>query len=215
MQAAQAAPLPEWLPAAAPAAAPAFAPEPEPVPAWAPPPPKQSKLLVYMGAALVVALLGAGGYVVRGQLIAHQTDGASLASPTPFGSDYERADRFLNQELAPSITAVDKTLPALTSSCTAQLPPSCRDAIAVTDKAMRDTSTVIDKGDIPPCIADSVTTFTKDWSAMQAGLDMALGGYTSASNELIARGLIAFSTAAKPLKTDADAMQTAELTCKH
>ena len=26
---------------------------------------------------------------------------------------------------------------------------------------------------------------------------------------------LAFGTAAKPLKTDADAMQTAELTCKH
>jgi len=207
---------PEWLPAAPQAAPPPpFVPEPEPAPAWAPPPPRQSKLLLYLAGGLVVVLLGAGGWVVRGQILAQQTDGGSLASPTPFGSDYERADRFLNTELAPSINEVDKTLPALTSSCTAKLPPSCRDAIAVTDQKMRDTSKVIDKGDIPPCIADSVTQFTKDWSAMEAGLEMALGGYTSGSNELVARGLIAFGTAAKPLKTDADAMQKAELTCKH
>jgi len=206
---------PEWLPAAPLAPPPAVVSEPEPAPAWAPPP-RQSKLLVYFVGALVGALLlGGGGWVVRGQLMAHQADGGSLASPTPFGSDYERADRFLNTELAPSINEVDKTLPALTSSCTAKLPPSCRDAIAVTDQKMRETSKVIDKGDIPPCIANSVTQFTTDWSAMEAGLEMALGGYTSGSNELIARGLIAFGTAAKPLKTDADAMQKAELTCKH
>ena len=215
-QAAPPAARPDWLPAAPQAAppAPAFVPEPEPAPAWAPPAPPQSRLLIYISAALVVAVLGAGGWLVRGQMLAHQ-DTASLASPTPFGSDYQRADRFLNAELAPSVVEVDKTLPALTSNCTAKLPPGCRDAIAVTDQKMRDTSKVIDKGDIPPCIAPSVTQFTNDWSAMEAGLEMALGGYTSGSNELVARGLIAFGTAAKPLKTDADAMQTAELTCKH
>ena len=221
VQAVHGEPRPDWLPAepAAPPPPPpapaAFIPEPEQAPPWAQQPPRQSKMLVYASVALVIAVLSAGGWIVRGQILAHQTDNASFASPTPFGSDYERADRFLNTELAPSITEVDKTLPTLTSACTAKLPPSCRDAIAVTDQKMRDTSKVIDKGDIPPCISDSVTAFTKDWSGMEAGLDMALGGYTSGSNELVARGLIAFGTAAKPLKTDGDAMQKAEATCKH
>ncbi len=64
-------PQPEWLPAAPQAPPPpAFVPEPEPAPAWAPPPPQQSKLLVYLAAGLVVVLLGAGGWVVRGQMLA-------------------------------------------------------------------------------------------------------------------------------------------------
>jgi hypothetical protein len=85
----------------------------------------------------------------------------------------------------------------------------------VADQKMRDTSKVIDQGDIPPCISTAMDQFTKDWTATQSGLDQALGGYQSSSNELIARGLIAFGQNAQRLKPDADAVDKAELTCKH
>lgn len=152
--------------------------------------------------------------MVRSQLLASQSSG-SYASPTPFGSDYDRADRFLTSQLVPAIVEVNKTFPAVESNCTAQLPLSCRDAIAVTDQKMRDAGKVIDQGDIPPCIADAMAKFSKDWTAAQNGLDAALGGYQSTSNELIARGLLNFVQNYQLLKPDADAVDKAKLTCKH
>jgi hypothetical protein len=209
---------PAWLPsppAAPPPPAVDFLPEPEPVPAWAPPARPQSRLVVYVSIGLLVAVLTFGGWMVRGQLLAANQSGATLASPTPFGSDYDRADRFLNGQLVPAIVEVNKTFPAIESNCTAQLPLSCRDAIAITDQKMRDAGKVIDQGDIPPCIADAMAKFSKDWTAAQNGLDAALGGYQSTSNELIARGLINFVQNYQLLKPDADAVDKAKLTCKH
>jgi len=208
---------PAWLPeppAASPPPPLSFVPEPEPVPAWVTPARTQSRLLVYVSVGLLAAVIAFGGWMgVRGMLLANQNTG-SLASPTPFGSDYDRADRFLTGQLVPAIVEVNKTFPAVQTNCTAQLPLSCRDAIAVTDQKMRDAGKVIDQGDIPPCIADAMAKFTKDWTAAQNGLDAALGGYQSTSNELIARGLISFVQNYQLLKPDADAVDKAKLTCK-
>lgn len=209
---------PAWLPSPPPAPPPpavAFLPEPEPVPAWAPPARPQSRLVVYVSIGLLVAVLTFGGWMVRGQLLAANQSGGTFASPTPFGSDYDRADRFLTGQLVPAIIEVNKTFPAVQSNCTAQLPLSCRDAIAVTDQKMRDAGKVIEQGDIPPCIADAMAKFTKDWTAAQNGLDAALGGYQSTSRELIARGLLNFVQNYQLLKPDADAVDQAKLTCKH
>lgn len=211
-------PHPDWLPSppAAPPPPPplAFVPEPDPVPAWAPPARPQSRLVLYISAGLLLVVIGTAGWLVRGQMVANQGN-ASYASPTPFGSDYERADRFLTSQLEPAIVEVNKTFPAVQTNCTAQLPMSCRDAIAVTDQKMRDASKVIDQGDIPPCLSDAMAKFSKDWTATQNGLDAALGGYQSSSNELIARGLLNFVQNYQLLKPDADAVDKAKLTCKH
>jgi hypothetical protein len=167
------------------------------------------KPIIYLGAVFVVAILAAAGWTMRDQFFGAQT----LPLPTPSGSEFTRANHFLNDQLAPQIVEVNNTLPALQSSCTAALPPACQDAIAATDDKMRAVTTTIQRGDVPPCIAVPVAQFKTDWGKMQAGLDEALGGYQNHNKAFINDGLYNAVLNSKKVQPDANAMDTAAKAC--
>ena len=135
---------PSWLAAPPQAAAPA-APEPPagvvepsaPAPVWATPQPPASRTWIYMTGFMMIAIIAIGAFVVYPMLKPSANVTASVqVSPTPLLSDYERADRFLNVDLAPSLATSNEALPPVTSKCTSTLPPPCKDALIALDKAM-------------------------------------------------------------------------------
>jgi hypothetical protein len=187
-------------------------------PAWATSARPVSRPWIYMTGALLLVVVAIGAFYVRGQILAFQSSNAStiaVASPTPLLSEYERADRFLNIKLTPSLVASTDTLQAVEKNCTAALPPSCKDALIVTDKAMVDTEDVMYKGDIPPCIAREMRQLRDDWQGMEQGVALAISGYANSSRELTVQGLVRFAEIAQYVKPDMDRITKAEQTCPH
>jgi hypothetical protein len=172
---------------------------------------------MFVAAALLVAVIAIGGFVLRGQLLGNQdTTAASQVTPSPLLSDYERADRFLNVDLGPSLTETTQALPAVQSNCTSTLPPSCRDALMKLDKAMVDVQDAMAQNhrDIPGCIGPQVDQFKSDWVGMEQGVSLAIQGYQANSRDLIVQGLQKFASIAQYMQTDINRINTAQQTCK-
>jgi hypothetical protein len=213
---------PEWL-ASPPGAAAPEPPQPvmeQPAPAaWTGTARPRSRAMIYGTALLLIAVVGFGGWVVRGQLLASQaSNDASLhaTSPTPLLSDYERADRYLNLELGPPLLDATNTLTPLENACTPSLPPACKDALITTDKAMVKAEEVMNHTrDIPPCIARELAQFKDDWVGMEQGLTLAISGYQSNNRQLIIQGFQRFANIAQYVKADVDRITKAEQTCAH
>lgn len=217
---------PSWLASPPPASPPApvavapeivTQPEAEPAQPWnMPVPASPSRSLIYLAGFLIIVLIGALGLGVYNVIHANDTSG-SLAhvTPSPLIPAYERADRFLNVDLAPSLTETNQALPAVTSNCTASLPSGCKDALITLDKAMVDVDTAIsaNQGDIPACIGPQMQQFRDDWSGMEQGVAMAISGYQSSSRTLIIQGLQKFAAIAHFLKPDIARINSAEQGC--
>lgn len=212
---------PTWLAAPPPGAAPEAPPlAPEPIltaPAWAAPQPKGSRLWIYLSGALLVAIVAGGGMFARAQIIAWQAANDQqivLTSPTPFLSDYERADRFLNVELTPSLTGTLGPLQSVEKTCTPQtMTPGCHDGLIALDKAMSTTTDVISKGDIPVCIGREVLQFKNDWMGMEQGVAMAISGYAYNSHDLYLQGFVKFAEIAQYIQPDSDRITAAQKAC--
>ena len=226
--AAAAASKPEWLDqapswlaeppgVAAPAPPPAAVAEPAPAPMWQTPPGSGRSPVVYIAAALLIAVIGLGAFVVRGQLAGNQDNVATTqVSPSPLISDYERADRFLNIDLGPSLTETTNALPGVESQCTSSLPPGCKDALIKLDKAMVDVQDAVTQNqrDIPGCIGPAVAQFKYDWNGMEQGVSQAIQGYQANSRDMIISGLQKFASIAQFLKPDVDRIDAAQKTCQ-
>ena len=209
---------PAWLdPQAAVAPAPPVENEPAQFPAWAAPT-RKARPWIYLTGALVIAVLALTGVWVRGQILTFQATSAPVqrASPSPLMSDYERADRFLNVELAPSVVEATNTLTPVETACTPSLPPACKDALIATDKAMVKTEDVLNTTrDIPVCIAREVQQFKDDWIGMEQGVALAISGFQANSRDLTVQGLQRFGAIAQYVSPDVDRITKAEATCKH
>ena len=189
---------------------------PAPAPAWVTPQPPASRMWIYMTGFLMIAIILIGAFVVYPMLKPSAEITATVqVSPSPLISDYERADRFLNVDLAPSLASTNVALPAVTSKCTSSLPPACKDALIALDKAMGDVdqAMVNYQRDIPVCIGRAVQQFKDDWTGMEQGVAQAVSGYTANSRALIIQGLQKFSAIAKFVKPDVDRINQAEQTC--
>ena len=212
---------PAWL-AAQPAVAAEGAPpqpiEPQaPAPAWQQPAPRSGpQPVMYVAAALLVAIIAVGGFVVRGQLLGRQDTIATQVTPSPLLSDYERADRFLNVDLGPSLTETTNALPAVQSNCTTSLPPSCKDALMKLDKAMVDVQDAMtqNRRDIPGCVGPQVDQFKSDWIGMEQGVSQAIQGYQANSRDLIVQGLQKFASLAQYMQPDINRINSAEQACR-
>ncbi len=158
-----------------------------------------------------------GVYFVRGQILAFQAASNQtyvVTSPTPFLSDYERADRFINVDLTPAFAGVVVPLQSVENTCTpSSLVPSCKDALIATDKAMIAAEDVINKGDIPICIAREVLQFKNDWIGMEQGVALAISGFNNNSRDLYLQGFVKFAEIAQYLQPDMDRITAAEKTC--
>lgn len=211
---------PAWLDpsAAAVLAPPPVVAEPMPDAAYSPPPRMGLRPFIYLGGALLVAAIVFTGWIFRDQLHAQPIDYSSTLpspSPSPSGTEYDRAQRFLNNVLGPSIDQVDQTLPGMQAACTPDLPVACRDAIFATDQKVLATSKAMASADIPPCIAPPMAQFNRDWSGIESGLELSLSGYQYNSRSLIITGLQRVVEYAGYLKADAAAVTAAESSCAH
>ena len=215
---------PSWLaspPPTAPqpvAAPPAVAEPPvaEPVQPWnIPVAASPSRSLIYLAGFFLIVVIGAVGFGAYGLLHANTGTTPVQTAESPTIPDYERADRFLNVDLAPALTEADQALPAVTTNCTAALPPPCKDALITLDKAMVDVDTAManNQRDIPGCIGPQVQQFRDDWSGMEQGVAMAVSGYQSSSRSLIVEGLQKFASIAQFLKPDVARINKAEQGC--
>lgn len=114
--------------------------------------------------------------------------------------------------LTPALVAVNQTLPALTLSCNGTLSNSCLDAIKATDKQLKHVLSVIDHGNIPPCIATGMTKLRIDFSGMDSGLTLALSGFQENKKNLVAEGLNRFGSLGQAVAADAKSVDQAQKT---
>ena len=218
---------PAWLEqpaaAAAPQPEPSLMPEPalvqEPVvQSWnAPSAPATSRTWIYLTGGLVIAVLAITGLYVGTQMRTYAGNTAAVVSPSPSPiiSDYEKADRFLNVDLTPPLATVGDAVPAVNKNCTTKLPPSCKDALIVMNKALVgvDNAIAANQADIPVCIARSVQQFQYDWRGMEQGVSMAISGYNANSRSLIIAGLVKYGEIAKYLQPDVNRINKALAAC--
>lgn len=212
---------PTWLASppgsAAPEPSPPVVAEPVAAPAWNTPAPGGSRKWIYLTGTLLLVVIAITAVYVRGQLAYFQTSSAQVAAttPTPLISDYEQADRFINVDLAPSLTAAVGPLQKVGSSCTMTgMPPSCKDALIATNKAMLATEDVLDQGHIPACIARQVQQFKYDWQGMEQGVSQAISGFVNGNNiDLYRQGMVKFAEIAQYVQPDMDRITAAEKTC--
>ncbi len=222
----QAAPVaadqPTWLDQPLPSLRPEPAPvvpvvqEVSPAPSWQAPT-RGSRTWIYITGALLIVVIAVTGLYLGTQFRNQATNTAAIVSPSPspIMSDYERADRFLNVDLNPPLAEVVDAIPAINKNCTSKLPPGCKDALIVLNKAMLDVDDAIAKNqsDIPVCIARSVQQFKFDWEGMEQGVSQAIGGFSANSRALIIQGLVKFSSIAKFLDPDITRINKAEAAC--
>ena len=212
---------PTWLapPPGGPAPAPepvAQVPAPQEVPAWVTPQPRGSRLWIYLSGGLLIIVIAGGGIWLRGQLLAGSNDVAAVqSSPTPLIPDYERADRFLNADLAPALAATVTPLQNINKDCSAKtMNAACKpDLIALNLAMIAADGTLNQQRDIPICIAREVNQFKYDWQAMEQGLSVAISGYTNNSYDLYLQGLVKFAGLAQYLQPDMNRITSAEKTC--
>jgi len=222
-------PVATAAPAPAPAVVVAYAPPvyvaPPPeetvVPLWQEAPRQGISIYLFAAAALVVLVMAMMALnsmnIVR---LPWQSDGVvqvrPTAAPTPLlteRTDYTRADRYLTYSLTPAVAALNQTLPAIGQSCNGTLSNSCRDAITATDQQITKVLAVIDRGEIPLCIAPGMSRIRADFATMDTGLQLALKGFKDDSKTEVAQGLARFSSAGPALQADSKAVDLAVKTC--
>ncbi len=211
---------PAWLESPPAAAESPLPPEPvayeaAPAPPWVQPPKSASRPLMFITGALLIGVIAIGGLVVRGELLAGNDQPLAAVTPSPLLPDYERADRFLNVDLGPSLTEAVNALPPVEKNCTSSLPPPCKDALVTLDTAMVDVEDAMRRyqGDIPNCIGPPVAQFRVDWNGMEQGVAQAISGYQNNSRDLIIVGLQKFASLAQFVKPDVDRINAAKATC--
>jgi hypothetical protein len=206
---------PSWVASPPPEVA-AAPPEVEPPQLWNTPiPASRSRMWIYMSGVVLIVVIATAGLGIYGLL--HSGSGIQQlhAPPSPLISDYDRADRFLIVDLGPALAETNQAMPAVSSQCTASLPPACKDALITLNKAMLDLNDAMtnNQRDIPPCIGRQVQQFKDDWQGMEQGVSMAIGGYDANSRALIVQGLQRFASIAQYMKADVDRIGKAQQTC--
>jgi hypothetical protein len=166
------------------------------VPLWQPPKSSRKTVYLYVGGAVVLFLmvlivLNTINFLSLpfiGSRPPSSPPSAALPSPSPgptTRSEYTRGDVFLNGSFTPALMALGQIDPQM-QSCSSEFTTSCFNAITVTDPPLKQVLAVIDKGSIPPCIAQAMAKFRTDLAYMEGGLQTALKGYKDTNrNELI------------------------------
>jgi len=193
-------------------------------PLWEQPAGSGAGKYLYFGAGLVVLvmlmlILNSMNFISLPWPGAGSSTSNQVATPSPStpvgGTEFARADHFLNDTLAPALLSLDKTLPTLQTTCNGTLSNACFNAINATDKELQNVLSVISHSTIPLCIAGAMNKLRNDFEGMHGGLGIALNGYQNNSTQIVGQGLYRFASMAQPLQADAQAVTTAEQTCAH
>jgi hypothetical protein len=129
-------------------------------------------------------------------------------SPKPTVSDYDQANKFLNDSLAPELVKLGNTLPALQAGCAGTLTNGCLAAINASNDQMTIVLAVIDKDPIPACIAIGMKAIRGDLQSMGNGLGVALHGYRDGSGDEVHTGIQEFAAIGPSLTPDANTVDT-------
>jgi hypothetical protein len=187
------------------------------VPLWVEKPRQGISIYLFAATALVVLIMAmmalSSMNIVR---MPWESDGQTqvkpTATPTPLlatRSEFARADRFLNYSLSPSVAGLNKTLQPVSVSCNGTLSNSCLTAITTADQELKKVLTVIDRADIPPCIAAGMTRIRADFAQMDEGLQLAIKNFTDNNKTGVAQGLARYGAAGPALQADAKAVDQA------
>jgi hypothetical protein len=185
------------------------------VPLWVEKPRQGISMYLFAGAALVVLIMAMMAlnslHLVRlpWEKESYIPLAATPVAPMAIRSDYARADRFLNVNLAPAVTALNQTLPALAQSCTGTMSAGCQQSITASDQQVKKVLAVIDRGAFPLCIAPGVSKVRADFAAMDDGLQLALKGFEDNKIAGVSQGLAKFGAAGPALSADAKALDLA------
>ncbi len=168
-----------------------------------------------MTGLLLLVVIVAGGIWVRGQFLANQSDQlAAQGPPTPLLPDYERADRFINTDLAPALAATLTPLQSISKDCSAKtMTAPCKTDLIALNQAMIAGDSSMQNADVPGCIAREVNQFKYDWEGMEQGISLSISGYNDNSYDLYLQGLVKAGGIAKFLQPDMDRITAAEQTC--
>ena len=168
-----------------------------------------------MTGLLLLVVIVAGGIWVRGQLLANQSDQQlTQGPPTPLLPDYERADRFINTDLAPALAATLTPLQNISKDCSAKtMTAPCKTDLIALNQAMIAGDSSMQNSDVPGCIAREVNQFKYDWEGMEQGISLAISGYNDNSYDLYLQGLVKAGGIAKFLQPDMDRITAAEQSC--
>jgi hypothetical protein len=183
-------------------------------PLWEEPVRSNHTIYFYVGAAavvLVMLMVLLSSNVIQ---LPWPGGGSSSASqsPRPTTSEFVRADA-LNATLAPALVKVGPTLPALQTACTGTLSNGCLTALNIARQQMTDLLAIIDRGDIPPCVATGTTALRFDLQSMAGGLDLSLKGYGDNSGAEVYQGIYRFAYFGRSLKADATALNALKAKC--
>ena len=193
------------------------------IPLWMMPArPGGNVLLYFVGgaAALVIAmiLLSAFNFI---QLPWSGNASTSSAAATPVvglpaltaRSESARADRFLDQTLAPALLPVNRTLPALRSCLNGGLSSGCFNALTATDQQLKIALSVIDHADIPLCLSTPATKYRADFNGLDLGLQQSLAGYQDGQAKEVNVGMNTYSGYEVALAADTRALGVARKSC--
>ena len=196
---------------------PAYEQPPAGAAAWATPAPPSNRFWIYATGLLLIVVIAIGGVVGYNALHSAGSTSVAQATPSPIISDYERADRFLNVDLGPSLVEANQAIPAVTKNCTSSLPPPCKDALITLNNAMVDLGKAMQtyQYDVPICIGRQVDQFKNDWNGMEQGLSSAIAGFNDNSRDEIVQGLQRFAALGQYMKPDVDRISAAQKTCSH
>jgi hypothetical protein len=161
------------------------------------------------GAVLVVAAIVFVGWSLRGLIFPGDRAIPVFATPTPTpaGTEFDRADIFWNRQAIPALVEFIKTVPAINTKCkTNLLAAGCHAAILASDQKLEQAVTVINQGDVPACLTTDLTRFKGDVLSMDGGLQISLNGYKAGDKNMVLQGLSQFHDAALTFGPDSTAV---------
>jgi len=183
----------------------------EPItPLWQEPTRSGKTNYLYAGAGLVVVviaimLLNSFNFFQFAWLNSSSSSPVVSPQPSPVvdqtRSEFGRADRFLNGSVGPALAGLVDTMQKM-QTCNGTLSNSCYDAINATEPELKKVLAAIDHGTIPPCIAAPMKSFRADIVTMEAGIQLALKGYTDNQRGEVGNGLSQFAKGGQAMVAD-------------
>jgi hypothetical protein len=135
------------------------------------------------------------------------------ATPDPSLSQYDRADRLLNLQLAPQLVEAGNAEQAIAKDCATPVSQPCRVALNDTYHKLDAVIQTMDKSDIPPCIQDPLQKFRNTLNTAELQLAQAVQALDRSDGAGEAAFIHAFATAVVGSQADTQAVQTAFAAC--